>query len=153
MRAYLFILLAAVCWGMAPLMDKTVLRQGVSAEVAVIIRSSAAVFAALLILVVTSRTGETLALTGRQLALLTGAGLASSLFGNYFYFNALKQLDAGLVVAATSTYPAITLLAAWVLFGEQLQTRQWWAIILILAGLVLLNWPGATQLPPPDGTS
>jgi len=148
--------MAVLTWGAVPLADRTVLRGGVEPAVAVLVRAIAAVVASAVVVALGQQTGLLLTLTARQLVLLGVAGVGASLVGNWFYFNALKDMDAGLVVAATSTYPAVTLLLSWFFFGERPQRHQLLAFGLILAGLVLLNWPqgaaddGLTQEPKAD---
>jgi uncharacterized membrane protein len=119
----------------------------VEPTVAVLVRAVAAVLASGLVVVLGQRTGLLMTLTSRQVLLMSLAGVGASLVGNFFYFNALKDMDAGLVVAATSTYPAVTLLLSWWFFGERPQRHQLVAFALILAGLVLLNWPQASATP------
>ncbi|MBI5493505.1 MAG: EamA family transporter [Deltaproteobacteria bacterium] len=142
-RAHLFMLATVLVWGTVPLLDRVILKAGVDPVLAVTVRSVAAVVAALGVLGVNSRFGLALTLTPLQVGVMCVAGVLASLVGNYFYFHALRELDSGLVVAATSTYPAVTLLLAWALLGEKLLARQWVAIVVILAGLVLLEWPAA----------
>lgn len=54
------------------------------------------------------------------------------------YFMALKGLSASLTVLLLYMYPVIVAAGAWVFFGEAIERRKWWALPLVMLGLVLL---------------
>jgi drug/metabolite transporter (DMT)-like permease len=63
-----------------------------------------------------------------------------NLFSSFFLISALDQLPAAVVFPAFSAGAIVVIaLAAWALYGDRLSPRQWAAIALTAAALVLIN--------------
>ena len=101
-KAYLYIITAAVCWGLIGLFVKTLAAQGFSSMQIVALRSLAAAICVTLPLL---RSGSAaLRIRLRDLWLFVGTGICSLVFFNYCYFNAMQQTS--LAVAALLLYTA-----------------------------------------------
>jgi bacterial/archaeal transporter family protein len=67
--------------------------------------------------------------------LISGAGLA---LGLLFYYFALSEGQASIVVPLTATYPIVSALLSYALLGERPRWIQWVGIILVVIGAALL---------------
>lgn len=67
--------------------------------------------------------------------LISGAGLA---FGLVFYYFALSQGQATIIVPLTACYPVVSAGLSYLLLGERPRWTQWLGIFLVVAGVVLL---------------
>ncbi len=113
---------------------------------------SAGVLCALLVLFSKRRSrpaAESNAIRGREWAWLAGAVLAGAVFAPLLLFLGLKQVSghaAGLLL----NFEAVFTIALGVLLsGEHLGRRGWLGALAIIAGAVLLSFPGGT----PDATA
>lgn len=148
-RALVFVVLAIVAWGAVPLLDKVSLKGGLDPIVALTIRATGTIITLVTLCLVTGRLGLIPQVPLRGVGLLMLAGVTSSVVGMWFYFSAMQMMDAAIVVALTSTYPALTMVLSWAIFGEKLNARQWLAIAMIVGGVVLLEY-ASTPAAPPD---
>jgi drug/metabolite transporter (DMT)-like permease len=80
------------------------------------------------------------------IAYSVASGVVSSL-GNVAFYAALELAPASIVVPLTAMSPAVAVLLAWVLLGEQIAPWQWLGIALSLLAIGLFN------LTPGDGGS
>jgi|UniRef100_A0A7C3ZAB8 transporter family protein len=71
-----------------------------------------------------------------------GAALAAGLstgFGLFFFFRALHQSTASLVVPLTSLYPVVTVFLSWLFLKESLSLRQVLGFVLAMAAVWLMS--------------
>lgn len=68
--------------------------------------------------------------------------LLTSVLAFILWFYVLQRLPAGMTTMGTLTTPVIALTAAYLQLGEVLSGREWFGIILILAGITLLTGLG-----------
>ena len=124
-KAYLYIIAAAVCWGLIGLFVRTLAAQGFSSMQIVALRSlAAAIFVTLPLL----RSGRAaLRIRLRDLWLFVGTGICSLVFFNYCYFNAMQQTS--LAVAAV-----FVMLMSLVCFGEAFTRTKALALLLTFSG-------------------
>jgi len=75
----------------------------------------------------------------RDIWIFLGSGVGSILFFNYCYFNAIQE--SGMAVAATLLYtsPVFVMLLSLPLFGEKITGRKLLALVLTVAGCVLVS--------------
>lgn len=71
---------------------------------------------------------------------LSGGALA---MGIGFYYLALETGKVSVIVPATATYPAVTVLLAFVLLGERLTGVQWLGLVAVVIGCACLLSDGA----------
>jgi transporter family protein len=71
-------------------------------------------------------------------AIALAAGMSTG-FGLFFFFRALHQGAASVVVPLTSLYPVVTVLLSWLFLGENPSPRQLTGLVLALAAVWLLS--------------
>ncbi|MEW5852287.1 MAG: EamA family transporter [Myxococcota bacterium] len=138
-KPLLFILVAVVAWGAAPLFDKLGLKEGIDPLLALLVRATTILATLLVLVAVQGKLGEAFKVSSTTAMLLAAGGVTSAVLGMWFYFSALQTMDAWLVVALTSTYPAVTMVLSWLFLRERLTGAQWLGVALIVAGVVLLE--------------
>jgi transporter family protein len=66
------------------------------------------------------------------------AGVTSFAVGHYFYYTAINKSGASLSASLVATYPLLTVILAWLLFGEQITLKSGLGTLLIVIGGILL---------------
>ena len=66
------------------------------------------------------------------------AGVTSFAVGHYFYYTAINKSGASLSASLVATYPLITVIMAWILFGEQITVKSGFGTLFIVIGGLLL---------------
>ena len=72
-------------------------------------------------------------------ATAAAAGVAIGI-GTLFFFRLLTTEKAGPLIAVTASYPIVATLLAWGLLGEALSPREWLGIVLVVGGVIILQW-------------
>lgn len=65
------------------------------------------------------------------------SGLLGLCLGDFLYFLALSKIGVGRTVILSQLTPAVTALAAWPLYSQQLNPQQWAGLMLVIGGGVL----------------
>lgn len=115
-KAYLYIISAAVCWGLIGLFVRTLAAQGFSSMQIVALRSLAAAICVTLPLLRSGRAALRIRL--RDLWLFVGTGICSLVFFNYCYFNAMQQTSLAVAALLLYTAPVFVMLMSLLCFGE-----------------------------------
>ncbi len=138
MKGEILALIAALLWGIAPLMDKYVVSTGVSPILANFIRVAGAfVFLAIATLVAKDFTYAKL--TFKNVVYLLIAGVIASGIAMVIYFQALKVSQASRVVPITSVYPLFTVIFSALILGENVSPKVVVGAVLIVVGLSLVS--------------
>ncbi len=66
------------------------------------------------------------------------AGVTSFAVGHYFYYTAINKSGASLSASLVATYPLLTVIMAWLLFGEQITLKSGIGTLFIVIGGLLL---------------
>mgnify|MGYP000707680253 CR=1 FL=1 len=135
---YLYALLTALLWGMAPLFGKLGL-ESVDALAAMTLRT---MVVGVVLLLFGGFTGQLANVTsiGLKAGLLIAAeGLLASLLGHLAYYQALKLGDASRVVPVTAAFPLVTVLMAILFFGEPLTWQRVLGAALVVGGVLLIK--------------
>jgi len=138
MRGELLALLAALLWGIAPILDKIALSNGVSIYTATIIRLIGAIVA----IVAVSLMLNQMDLTGfdmKRICLLLIAGVIAGAIAMVFYYTALRILGASRTVPLTAIYPMFTALFSVLFLGEHVSLRLVVGTVLIVVGIILVS--------------
>lgn len=131
-KAYLYIIVAAVCWGLIGLFVRTLAAQGFSSMQIVALRSLAAAICVTLPLL---RSGSAaLRIRLRDLWLFVGTGICSLVFFNYCYFNAMQQTSLAVAALLLYTAPVFVMLMSLVCFGEAFTRTKALALLLTFSG-------------------
>jgi len=147
MKAVIFALLTGVCWGVGELFTKMVLQSGrIGPMTALAVRASVAlplilIAAAIPLYVTRTEPRDWMHAPPRIMAsLVFGSGLLAGGLALIFFFVALKAGELSLVKPiAFCVAPAIAVLLGWLVLGEPMTARKAIAVILILAGVILLT--------------
>jgi len=135
MKGEILALIAAVLWGIAPILDKYALQE-IPVYPAIVIRSAGAVLA---IFIITMLLGKFEFRLSSGIALLLISGAISGAFGMIFYFEALKTIGASRAVPITAIYPMFTAILSLLLLSEQISARVISGIVLIILGTILVS--------------
>jgi transporter family protein len=135
----LLAIFAAICWGLAPIVAKTALRN-VSTMMGMGIRSMLAAGLVMGWLLVSGRYKYAATdLNPRSVFWFTVEALLATVVGDAAYFYALKHGHAGHVSLIMATSPLITLLTAVLLLDEPVTGIKVIGGLLIMAGLILVG--------------
>lgn len=66
------------------------------------------------------------------------AGVTSFAIGHYLYYTAINKTGASLSASLVATYPLITVILAWILFGEPITVKSGLGTLLIVIGGLFL---------------
>lgn len=131
-KAYLYIISAAVCWGLIGLFVRTLSAQGFSSMQIVALRSLAAAICVTLPLLHSGRAALRIRL--RDLWLFAGTGICSLVFFNYCYFNAMQQTSLAVAALLLYTAPVFVMLMSLLCFGEAFTRTKALALLLTFSG-------------------
>lgn len=68
------------------------------------------------------------------------AGIVSFAIGHYLYYTAINKSGVTLSVSLVGAYPLLTVVLAWIIFGEPLTLRNGvGALLIVIGGMVLLG--------------
>jgi transporter family protein len=137
-QGFLFAVLAASVWGLAPLFAKVgLVKTDPLAGVAV--RSIAVTVVVLATIIVTGQQRALLTTEPRALLVLAIEGFLGGLIGQYFYFRAIKSLGASTVAPIVGSYPLFTFVFALLILGEKITLTKGVGAILAVSGIILLG--------------
>ena len=137
MELLIYLLLAVLFWGVAPIFGKLGLEE-ISPLAAISVRSFGI---SLILLAVTVFTGQWQGLreiNARSAGLVLAEGVCAGLLGHFAYYYALKGGEVSETILLTRAAPVVTVFLSYVLLGERLTTVQLGGMALIVAGSVLM---------------
>lgn len=138
MNYFVFALLAAIMFGLAPVFSKIGL-EGVNPGVALTIRSSV-ITMIMLIWVMFNGGAEALSEAGpRGWFFLALDGISAALLGQLFYYYALKSGDASVVVPVVAAFPIFTVMVAAFLLDESITVARLAGLMMVVAGVILVR--------------
>jgi transporter family protein len=144
MKSYLFSILAALFWGMAPVLEKMGLSR-IPPLAGIFVRSIVSAFLCAVIFSTFYRDGWGWVFSegsGKGILLLVISGISSALIGQFFYFSALKMGEASVAVGIASTYPLVAFFLSLIFLGESLTLYKVFGILLIVSGIIILTSKG-----------
>ena len=137
--AFIFALITALLWGIAPIFEKIGIAGGIAPYLGVVIRSISVAFIGLAGLLLMGKASELSSIDLRSAAFLVAGGLFAGFFGEYTYYSALKTGDASMVVPVAAAYPLVTLIISVLFFHEAFTLSKAAGIVLVVGGVVLLR--------------
>lgn len=139
MKAYLFALITACIWGIVPIMERMGLTK-IQVLPGLLIRSCGVIVGAILLIIFRTQTLKAaLATDTKTFLYLFGGGILASFFGQFFFYQALKNGQASKVVPLAATYPLITFLIAVFFLHEQVTFQKVMGMLLVISGVLLLK--------------
>jgi transporter family protein len=135
MEGWVYALLAIIVWGL-----EAIIVRGAGAGVDPLVGTGIGCIAAGIVfavyLGVTGKiSGDMLNKSGLYYAL---AGVTSFAVGHYLYYTAINKSGASLSASLVATYPVLTVILAWLLFGEPITVKSGMGTLLIVIGGLLL---------------
>lgn len=131
-------LMAAVCWGLAPVAAKIALDQ-VSPVVGMSVRSLVAACLVSLWLVATGHYRLFSEVGLRPIAWLIIEAVLATVVGDALYFYALQHGHAGQVSLILASAPLITLMTTVWLLGEPVSSIKLVGAVMVIAGILLIS--------------
>ncbi len=143
MKFYLLSILAALFWGMAPVLEKIGLSK-IPPLAGIFVRSLVSAFLCAVIFSSYNGGWNWIFSDGSRkgILLLIISGISSAFIGQFFYFSALKIGEASVAVGIASTYPLVAFFLSLIFLGESLTVYKALGIILIVSGIIILTLRG-----------
>lgn len=140
MTAFTWALLAAFCWGLAPLLEKAGLHGRIDPALGVFIRSLGVFLGIIGFLPFLPKLSSHLPqVTARQWAFLMLGGILASIVGQLCFYRALKLGEVSRVVPIGAAYPVIACLLGIFFLHESVTPGKALGILLVVAGTLLLK--------------
>jgi drug/metabolite transporter (DMT)-like permease len=133
---YAMVAVAAALYAVNASVVKVIEHTGFDAQRLTEVRSTGA-FAGLLLIVLATRPGA-VAITPRELVLVAALGVGGLALVQWSYFFAIHRLPIGEALLIQFVAPLLVALWARFAFQERVRRRLWVALVLSLAGLVLI---------------
>lgn len=138
-KGYLFAVLTALIWGLAPVVEKLGLSGRMDPYMGVVVRTIPIAIIGLLGLVFMGRLGELSSIDTRSALLVMAGGLLAGFVGQITYYTALKSGEASVVVPVAATYPLVALVVSLVVLGEAMSFQKLAGVLLVVGGVALLR--------------
>ncbi|MBZ0220714.1 MAG: EamA family transporter [Candidatus Methylomirabilis sp.] len=138
-KSFIFAVLAALVWGLAPAFEKIGLKGPIDPFLGVFIRTipiAAIVVAGVFFM---GRMGEVANVDLRSALFLAAGGVLAGLLGQFAFYSALKAGEASVVVPVAATYPLVALFVSVLFLGEAFTLQKLAGIALVVGGVVLLK--------------
>src|SRR6266480_7332701 len=134
MSPYVSALLAALCWGFAPMFEKTGLQGDSDPTLGVLVRSIGVAVGTLCLLPLIGRgVGARLSsLPMRTWFFLGVGGLLASVVGQAFFYRALKYGEMSRVVPIGASYPLIAFILGLLIFKEPFTQGKMVGVVLVM---------------------
>jgi transporter family protein len=139
MTPFVWAILAALCWGIAPLFEKAGLQGPVDPVIGVLIRSVGVLAGAALFLPLLAKVHATQTTSLRTWICLGLGGLLASILGQACFYHALKYGEVSCVVPVGASYPVLACLLGLLFLNESLTLTKTLGIILVVVGTLLLR--------------
>ena len=139
MKPYYWALLSAVVWGCAPIFEKLGLSK-IPVFPGLYYRCLGVIFGTILLVVLNfdAIKGSIVQLSPGWWYLAAG-GFLASIVGQIFFYHALKDGKASLVVPIAATYPLISFLLGILFLGEKFTIAKSCGLGFVLIGVFLLK--------------
>lgn len=138
MSAWMWALLAASAWGVAPLIEKAGLRQ-IAPMTGLFYRSLGVAIGLVLLGCFVVKPQEIRSVDMRSALLVMAGGFLASIVGQTFFYNSLKLGEVSRMVPISGSYPFIAFFLGILFFGESLTLIKLVGATLIVLGVWFLK--------------
>ena len=138
MKGLIFSLLAALFWGLGPIMEKIGLRE-ISPQTGLYIRGFGLLIGLLVLYPFMTSFKEIREVSLKAAICLGLGGLFVSVIGQLFFYFALKTGDISKVVPIAGSFPLIAFICGVLFFGEPVTLVKIGGVISIVFGIILLS--------------
>lgn len=139
MKPFYFAVLAALVWGIAPIVEKAGLAR-IEPIAGVMLRSIGVMIGAIALAALNPSLLK-LAFRADQktIILLFIGGVIASILGQVFFYNALRHGEVSKMVPIAATYPLVSFLLGLLFFGEGFTAAKGLGIGFVILGVFLLR--------------
>jgi transporter family protein len=137
-KPYILALLAALCWGVAPIFEKWSLLRA-SPLTVLTVRSLVVSATLIVVCLLTGQLQDIRRVDAPLFQLIAIGGILGSLAGLYIYFWALKQDLASTIVPVAGSYPLIAVVLGILFLGEPLSFQRLLGASLVVVGVFLVT--------------
>jgi bacterial/archaeal transporter family protein len=139
MKPFYFAILAALVWGIAPIVEKAGIAR-IEPMVGVMIRSFGVMIGAIALAIFNSHLLKSAFRADQKtIILLLMGGIIASILGQIFFYNALKHGEVSKMVPIAATYPLVSFLLGLLFFGENFTIAKGLGIGFVILGVFLLR--------------
>jgi transporter family protein len=139
MKPFYFAILAAIVWGVAPIVEKMGLKN-IEPLSGVMVRSSGIIIGAVILAIFNNSALKTaMKADPKTILFLFLGGIIASILGQIFFYNALKQGEVSKMVPIAATYPLVSFLLGLLFFGESFTIAKGLGIGFVILGVFLLR--------------
>ena len=139
MKGFYFAILAAIVWGIAPIMEKIGLKN-IEPLSGVLVRSSGIILGAVIMSIFNIGILKTaLKADPKTILFLFMGGILASILGQIFFYSALKHGEVSKMVPVAATYPLVSFLLGLLFFGESFTVVKGLGIGFVILGVFLLR--------------
>lgn len=146
LRGASYALLAAALFGVNGSVSKVVIAAGLNPAQVTLMRVVATAVLSGVGLAFAGR--RNFAVTRREIAALALLGVGGLAMVQWLYAVAISELPVGVALLFEYTAVILVALTAWLVFGERIGARLWWAIGAVLVGLAVVAQVWDSQLSP-----
>ncbi len=138
MSSFYWAILAAVVWGVVPLIEKAGLVK-VAPLVGLFYRCLGVVLGLLMLLIFIIKPEEIKSVDMRSALLIALGGFLASFVAQIFFYNALKSGSVSMVVPLSGSYPLIAFILGILLLGESFNVPKLIGVFFIVLGMWMLK--------------
>ncbi|MCX8093297.1 MAG: GRP family sugar transporter [Candidatus Goldbacteria bacterium] len=144
MREFLLAIFTALIWGFVPIIEKIGLSSKTAEPVASVIYRTVGSFvfaigAFIFVLLSSGNINSLKNMDVKSIIILALAGGLASVFGQIFFYMALKNGNASVVTPVAGAFPMVTFIFGVLLLGEAITIPKVIGIILIITGVIFLK--------------
>ncbi len=138
-KAFLYALLTALIWGLAPAFEKMGLKGRIDPYVGVVMRTIPIAVIGITGLLFMGRLRDIAAADTRSILFVITGGLLAGFLGQLSFYSALKSGEASVVVPLAATYPLVALFISVLFLGESFTWQKLVGIGMIVGGVILVR--------------
>ena len=134
-------ILSAMAYGSGPLLATLVYRYGFGVNSVSLLR---VLLPIPVLAVLAAVKKEDFRIRPRQALQILALAVTGSVLTSLMLFRSIRFIDTGIATSLNFSYPALVVLLDWLVFRQRADRRQWVALGLCLAGVVMFADPGGT---------
>jgi len=139
MKAVYLALLAALVWGICPILEKAGLKN-IPVYEGVFIRALSVFLAGMVMFLAKPSMFRTFTVPNiRAIVYIMLGGFFASIVGQMIYYKALSAGEASKIVPIAGSFPLVTFILGVIIFGEAITVTKIIGVILVVSGICLLK--------------
>lgn len=137
-HGFIFAILGALCWGIAPMFAKIGLFK-INPFIGLSIRTFIVAISIFILLIASGNIKELQLVDLKTILILGCEGLLAGLIGHFFYFKAIKVWEVSRVTPIVASYPLIAFIFAIIFLGEKVTMAKSVGAVFVASGILLLG--------------